>query len=473
MGKWDKYLINAQTQRQAQSQQAQPQGRWGKYLVGQQPQQVRPQQAAPPSYLPGAAATQQRIAQRPSAWERYVDEARIPFDFQRRPITGGLLKAPIQTLKLATAPIQHGLSALANVGMKLQEFPVHPKQTGRQFRGEALTPVERQQLLRERGRFVKELGQEAWAGITGKKPGVLADIPARVGVPRWASEVIGFGAEMGVLNLATKGTLLRSAKKAEAVAKTHTPALMNKDYALNRSKTISSAVDDAYDSISREYNNLYDKFGNRMVNLKVAQDVIEDIPRRVINKISKDNLLVRFRDGTIRPTLSNIKRMKDILRKSVPKSMWKKSHATDSEGHLIKEAYYKLGDVASDAVPALKPINARYRELKDTTEVILDVITDKHGHPIANKLTNLFKGSGERGVQVFFEKFSRMYPQVGQAMKDIDKLNRRSGFYRGVGRGLGVLGRGAVYGGIAYPMVQRLREEFGGGDSGGQQGGGN
>jgi len=378
--------------------------------------------APQPSMLPGYQPTEKKIAGRQD----------VLSTFESKPLLGHLRTAmgiatpgtiAPELGKLLSGAFQRGEAAIANPLMRLQEglktgFPLRKPLT----------------LPGAISRVGSDLGQEAAKGITGERLGELGDIPRRAGVPEPLSAIIGFGSMMGITNLATRGNLVRSVNKAKQFIGKKFPKIMGKDYMLNRAKLASEGLDDLYKGLSQQYDDVLNKIGNRPVNLEAMQNIVNDLPQNVINKVSKSNLIVKSADGTLQPTIRNLKTIKGILRKSVPNNVWNGRVIGDATQGSIKQAYYDVNNLMAQGNPELVALNAKYRDFMTMRDEVSRIIYDPIGEVKSKGLESLYKPGAERNKQIFFEKFANLWPQAQSIIKDSVKFAKRAGLKAGARR---------------------------------------
>ncbi len=420
----------------------------------------------------GLEKTEKRISERtqaPGAWERLEKETAQPWQWQKHPVKTAISathRIPVTGLKAIGLAAERIEAAIANPLMKIQETDL--EEAGWISKIPATEIVKNPELNKKlanlRFKFAQELGQETWKGLTGKRKGELGDLPRRVGVPEPLSAAIGFFSLMGIANVVTKGKLVSSAKTAERIVKSKLPRAMGKNYALDRSKLAAKGLDDLYEGVSKEYDDVFKKIADRPVNLERVQEVIDDLPQMVVNKISKSKLITKLSDGTMQPNLNNLKIIKNIISRTIPKKVLNGSQDADMFQGNMKYNLSKIRQIMVEGNPELQAINKTYAKFMKMNNVVKGVLYNKgKGIVVSKKLINLFKKSGERGEQIYFEKFASQWTQASQIMKDIIKFNRRQAFKKGTLRA-------ARWIGIGSGGALGVRKVFGGGGSGGSYG---
>lgn len=292
---------------------------------------------------------------------------------------------------------------------------------------------------------ITEAPKEAWKGLTGQRLGEVGDVYRRVGVPEPISATLGFFATMGITNLATKGKLVASAKKGTEFIKSKMPKVMDKNYVINRAKVASDGLDDLYGGLSKEYDDVFAKIGEKPVDFNKVNQVLDDLSSQgqdaVIKKIGKQL-------GTNPPSnVNTLQKIKEALRKTVPDRVWSGKSMADTNQHYLKDAYYKLNNIIAEGNDELIALNRRYRDFMQMRDTLGRVLYDADGNVKAKGLENLFKPGAERSKQQFFEKFAQQWPQAQQVMKDVIKFNKRQAMK-------GLLGKAAMIGG-GYEIGRR------------------
>lgn len=391
----------------------------------------------PTSFLPKFSETEEKIASRPSGAETLTKELKTPFDFKNKPFES-YMKPSVTIGKAMAVPFKGAESALANVGMKLQEGKAHPF----------------------------GLAKAAFQGATGERVGELGDIPRRLGWGEPASSLVGLFSSMGIANLASKGKLVQSAKKGEKFLASKVPKVMNKNYTINRAKLASDGLDDLYQGLSKEYDNLYDKIGELQIgpeDQKAISDIISELPEVIIRRIAKDKNLIRS-NGGVSPTLQNLKVLKGIIRKSVPDKIWSGKMIGDINTATLEQTHGKISQAMARNQPDLVALNQKYAEFRRMQKTLGRILYDADGNVKAKGLEGLFKSGAERSKQQFFEKFAEQWPKAQQIAKDIVKFNRRQTMKRWGAR-IGLVGGGYELGrrAIFNPLSNMFGDSGGGG----------
>lgn len=423
-------------------------------------QGVKPKPTIPSTFLPRLEETEKLISERPTAIETLAEETVTPATTRR----GKILKPLVTGLKAAAVPFGQITGAIAGPALKFQkevgDVPIPELQQLTEKSGRTgLTQEEKQRMniltrqeIKRTGRFIGGLGKEAWAGLRGEKAPRFADIMRVTGFGGKYSDLIseatGFFAELGLVNVLTKGHLLRSGQKGKDFISTRAPRVINKDWALKRADIAKGGLDDLRKGLSNEYDDLYRVIGNNMRNPKKVINVMENVSPKVINQITKDNLITKFSDGSIQPTLNNIKRMRKILGDNVSSRVWNKRIFADQDERIVKEAWSKLGDIMTEGEPQLSTLNTKYHNFLKMADPLYDVLLDKYGNTRAKGLQSLFSKGGERRTQLYFEKFAKQWPRAKQIMKDMQQYQRRQTLKRIGGYGARTAGRAAIIGGL-------------------------
>jgi len=388
-----------------------------------------------------------RIAQRPDLMESFIKEITAQptrEQFRGQPFKTALevqqLKPARAAMKFMGGVTQRGLAIPANIAEQLQKGVISPI----------------------------KLGRAGIAGLTGERLGELGDIARRAGWPEPIAATLGFFASMGGMNLATRGKLIESTRKAGQFVTSKMPKVMGKDYLISRAKVASGGMDDLYTGISQQYDDVYNAIGNRTVNISRVQGIADDLPSVISGKINKSNLIRKMPDGSIAPTMNNMKVIKNIIQKALPKNVLSGRQQADIFQGNLKYNLGRVRDVMAEGNPELVALNKRYADFMKLRGKVGDVIWDKWGDPKSGGLASLFKPGAERAKQVAFEQFSKLWPQARQVMTDAMKFSRRQIAKRWAGRAL-LIGGGYEAG---RRLLRPLFGGFEGGGGGGFEGGG-
>jgi hypothetical protein len=162
-----------------------------------------------------------------------------------------------------------------------------------------------------------------------------------------------------------------------------------------------------------------------------------------------------------------MKVIKNILQKAVPKRVLSGRQQADIFQGNLKFNLDRVRAIMAEGNPELVALNKQYSNFMTLRAKVGDVIWDKFGEPKSQGLAKLFSRGAERGKQVAFEQFSKLWPQAQQVIRDSMKFSRRQTAKR-------LLGRAAMIGG-GYELGRRaLRPLFEGieGGGGATEGGG-
>jgi len=366
-------------------------------------------------FLPGQQKVEKLISRREDALPRLVEELKTPMIDKEHPFKSAFtsqFKPAVTAMKTLAVPFQRAEAGLASAGLETQKQLAEP------------TPV----LEKNPAEILKKFVQ----GVTGKRQAEFGDIIRTTGIGGDLNEVIaaptGFLGAMGMANAMTKGLMVSSFNKGKEFLKSKMPQIMTKDYALNRAKVADQGLKELSKGLSGEYEATFGKIGRKMVDMSKAQAIVNEMPQPIINKIAKDNLMSKYKDGSLHPVVENLKRMRDIIRKSVPDNVWNGRMTATPEQHFMKEAYYKIGDMMAEGNPDLVALNSRYKDFMNMRDEVGSVIYDRFGNVKSKGLENLFKPGAERNKQIFFQKFAKMYPEAKQIITDMVKFNKRQAF---------------------------------------------
>jgi len=388
--------------------------------------------------LPNLPEVEKKISQRPDSIQNLITELKTPLPKSE---TTGIkkymftpakaMKAGVTGLKTAIIPFQKAEAMLAGAGYEIQQ-----------------------------GNFVDIPGAIA-EGLIGKRQVEFGDLIRTTGFGGGANELLssttGFFGSMAIGNLLTKGKIVSGANKIEQTLKNKMPQVMNKDYVLNRTKELVNGVDELEQGIFDNYDELYKAIGDNPVSTSINQaDWWKNLPQKAISKI-RTILKVPKKDEVIPATVNSLKTIKQALRKSLSRKAWVMPDAEDAK---IIEAYFNIGEEisrnAGEHATNLANLNAKAKDFYLLRKELYNILLDSEGQPMANKLINVYKKTGERGKQVFFERLSQFYPKAKDLIDDIVKFNKRQVLKQGIKRATPWIVGGAIGSAIAGKSISSL-----------------
>lgn len=356
-----------------------------------------------------------KISQRQSGINTLRQEVMQPWQPLEHPIKT-LLRPLVTGLKTVAIPLESAESAIANPAIEMQK-----------------------------GNFnISDLLKSASQGITQEKPGQLGDIARNVNVPEPISASLGLIASLGIGELSSGNKITKATNQAkdfivetsqklskatESAIRRKMPNLILDDkFVLQQAEKASKGLDDLYKGISSEYDNIYNQVGNKIVPTSEIQSALSALPDNVINKFNSPQyrgLFKRYQDGSIVPSLENLKAMKTVIRQSVPEKVWNGRAIGDMNTANIEQVYGKINDIMANAAPELKDINKKYKDFMNLRKTIGKYIWDENGNVVGNKLKAIFTENGEAGHKVFFDAFAEQWKPANEIIKGIKDYNSR------------------------------------------------
>jgi len=338
---------------------------------------------------------EQKIQERPSAMESLREEVMTPYEGN---IAKRTLKAGITGLKTLAVPYERGAAAIANPLLELQKSP----DTRR------------------------SLWDVAVEGLKGERRGQFGDLYRQVGFPEPLAGFLGLINFGLVADMATKGHVKRAAESASKFVKDRFPKRMNKDFVLGKAKQATNALDELYNGLSKQYDDLFSKIGNKKVNEQLVSEALEELPENVIKKIAKSKLVRRSaKTGDIVNDVQNLKEIRTIIRRSIPERIWNGRALGNPDTASMEQVYGKLSSIMAQGNDDLVNLNRNYSGFMKTRKAVGRVLWDSDGNVVEKPLMQLFSKSGDRGKQVVFENFAKQFPQGNQIIKDVLAYNRR------------------------------------------------
>ncbi len=398
-------------------------------------------------FLPGTQKVEQLQAQRQDvlvpALQRFGQEFRGGIG---QP--GGGVK-PLTALSVVGGLARRGESALASAGEELQ-----------------------------RGRGFGEAGRAFGRGLTGKQFSEFGDIVRKTGFGGILNEAIsafaGLGTSIGLTNLATKGKIVEGIKKGQkSIQGIQNSIKFKRDFSFKiQADKLTGAVDDVVDGVRGEFDDLYGKIGDNVLQQAdeaIAQDIVSRIPKNIINNVQK---LAKAKGKILDPTVNTAKVLKTEIGKNIPKKVWSGvQDATELQGQLIQD-YFSLNKIIANNAGELKQpllqLNSKFANLMRFNKVIKGITKEAVTGVTKTSIRNLRKPEFQGKLFEIKEFSNRFAPQVDNILKSVDSLNRSIALKRFGGRvalGGAAFGLGDVL--LRRPIVRAIEESGGGGFSGG------
>ena len=336
------------------------------------------------------------------------------------PFRGNILqrgaKAGVTGLKTSAVPFAAGEAAIAN--------PIFSAA----FRGER----DPRTLL---GRTLK--------GASLQEPTQFGDIirATKFGGPfnEAIAATIGLVLTLGLTNLASKGKLIKGAKKARQafISAREARKARGKFFFKQKADQLSEGADEVTTAMRKEFDSMYNKIGDNTldINGRVAlQDIVTrnaDITRKLLKQEEKLGKAVfeKFGKGqrVLKSNINAAKTVKTEIGKAVRPKVWSGiERATEVEAQMIDD-YFTLNDTIARSAGGLKgdllALNSRFKRLINFNKVIKG-ITTKAGGVTSTKIKNI-RQSSMQGELFELEQFTKeFFPQTTQILKEIDKVNR-------------------------------------------------
>lgn len=382
------------------------------------------------AFLPREAEVETMISERPDSVARLMEEYRTPYDFERHPVKS-ILKPAVTVAKTFAVPFQRGESAVAGLSLGLQK--------GKPLEG------------------LRNLG----LGLAGRRQQELGDIIRTTGFGGETfneplAKGIGFLSSMGLINVATTGKLLSGAKKAEAITKSKFPAVMNKDYTLQRAKQLDEGLEDLRNGFGSLKSDTLKQIGKDVVDAQKLTHKLPPLPQNIINALDDPIYAIeKLPDGSINPSIENLDKIKGLLADRMTGKDW--LDATKLNKANIKQAYGAISEAIGEVHPEMRgDLDAYHYFMKDIYTPVKKILTTG-GQVVEKKLRGALQPGAERSKQIAIEEFSRLWNEAPRLIKDVIKFNTRQGFKRGLFSGakeatkVGILYKALKLGGQGTP----------------------
>lgn len=304
-------------------------------------------------------------------------------------------------------------------------------------------------------------------GITGKRLGEYGDIGRRAGFPEPVNVIGGLAGSIAMQNWLTGGMISKNVKVISSDIKTlaqeKAPQIMNDKWLIDKAQKTGQVTDKVIKDMNTEIGNFYNTVSDVPVNRSKIQDIISNLwgmakedTSRVIQEI-KDKF-----GGTVKTTVGDAKKLKDIVQDYIPESVWlkgKKGMDLTPAQQKLTDAYFGLKKVIHEALgkevsPTLATLEDKATNIYRTGKVIKRMVVDETGkYRKTSQLVNIFKGNpAQAGRRSIFNDLSKMNEEAQQIIKDMGKFTGRQATKKFIKK---VVGAGLV-GYSGYEIIKKL-----------------
>ena len=367
----------------------------------------------------------------------------------------------------------------ATAGNILQPF-VFGMKALQAVRGAVVHPLASAGLAAQRGElFTKQGAKEILQGLTGERPAEFGDITFGAGVPRSISSAIGLLTELGLYT--PKSTLQtgkrmvtepvkvakeageeiarlgESAKRIFIQAKDNLKSWVkskqyNRDWLLNQSQKTFQVADDTINGISQEYNELYKSIGETEVNKAQFKEALSDLWKGATKEEIDDIVNALKTEGAggigtteLPATLNSVKRVKDVIQKDIPESVWLKGKKGFNLTPLQQKkvnAYFKLKSITEKALTGteegeyLSYLDKKATDVYRLSKTVKRMVIDQTGQPTeTGRLVQAFSGkAGQAGKENLFYRLKELNEDAQDIITNMGKFRGRQILKRNIKR---------------------------------------
>jgi len=335
----------------------------------------------------------------------------------------GLQKTSVDTLLKGVGGIsQRAEAAIAN--------PLLEKQKGR-------TPVTGQgsvldETLKVETEYQDRLLNSFLDGIKGKKHGEFGDLIRTTGFGGEFNEplagTIGLATSAALLNVPTRGELIKAANKFESAIPKKLPKFAGKDTYLNIAKQADEGLDDLRRTMGKAVDEAVEPVKDKLVNdPSIVNEALSDLPDNVRKIVVRDakKVLKLGKDDSIPPTIGNVRLMRQLLDEYIPKKVFDGVRDASIDEKIIYGSSNKLRNSIADTSPELAAANKEFSGFMDLYGRVKRILIDGSSGEVKDTgLKNLYSLRADRGLQKQFEHFDALLPQGKKVLENLQAFNR-------------------------------------------------
>jgi len=379
-----------------------------------------------------------------------VDESRdFPGSERVRQIQRGR-RTPSETFKPAELP-QNRLAGDFEIGGALaKELGVGMLEIMQ--RAESVLGGAMQEVSRGQAPTLERVKQGASGEIVTEVGDVVRQTSEFGGIANEAlSSLFGLTTTITAGNFLSAGRLAKGAKTIKSFWDDSINALADRTTRFGfkrQADKLAQGVDDVFDGLRKEADNLYNKAGLAKKPISEADDLarVNEITGTLktseVNKLNKiaelddvskarrlvsENIPRKTR-GVIDPNLGNVRRIKTVIGESVPKKVWSGIDDATEEQALRIQQYFDLNDIIAKNAGALKDdlltLNGKYKELHGFNRVIKGITRKKGTGVTSTQIRNIRQPSSQGELFELMDFQIKYYPATNNILKDVDRLNR-------------------------------------------------
>lgn len=304
----------------------------------------------------------------------------------------------------------------------------------------------------------KDAGRVALRQFVPNSPGVVG-LGARLIDDRKISlpePKTGYGdyleksADTAGLAMGVKG-LMSAFKKAPNYTKALAKATKEQRRAKGVADELYSGSRGAIKNVGRDYESIViGKYGDTEVPTDQVSEALEKAPKALIEEIKNNPYIEKTVDAmgrtVIKPTIKNLKYLRDVVRGDVPAKHWKPKMVDDATNKAATYIYDLIGDAMRTGNDEIADVMGRYRNVRNAADEVYTTLRTPKGMTKTNPVSNIYKPGAEGSKQQAFEALAMENPELYKSLnnaKSFGEAQRRAHALKKFG---GAVGRWAGYG---------------------------
>lgn len=217
------------------------------------------------------------------------------------------------------------------------------------------------------------------------------------------------------------------------------PQLMGKDYSFQKAQQAADLLNSTRSQLGRNVKASI----SRVKDIRISDTddltrlgrVFKKMPKEVVNKLDDPVYAIeKYADGSIKPTLGNLNKIKGALDDTMTQRQW--FEAGKLTKRRIKLGYKVVNDTMRKTARAFgtpidEPLN-NYHNFMNTYNKIIRKVQDTKGTVLEKSFRNSLKPGAERSYQLAWQEMTKQIPELKRVLRDIEKYNKRQAFKQGL-----------------------------------------
>lgn len=189
----------------------------------------------------------------------------------------------------------------------------------------------------------------------------------------------------------------------------------------------------ARENVGARYQAFIDEFGGKEVDADRMTELLKSAPKNLIDEIKNNPIIEKTVDNygntVVKPTLRNMKAIRDIVRGDVSARHWNPKLVDDAGKKYADYAYDEIGQVMRQGNDDLAKIMGEYSDVRRAGDEVYGSLRTSKGFTKTRPVMNLYKDSADGAKQQAFDVLAKYNPEILETMDRARKFG--DGYRRG------------------------------------------